>query len=54
MKDQKKAKDVVAVEYFSALKFTLDEALDKFSGPEFAPPKLKEAEKKVKNMVIHN
>ena len=28
------------------LKLTLDEALNKYSGPEFAPPKLKDIEEK--------
>jgi len=53
MKEQKKDKEKVVEKMFD-LELTLDESLDKYEGPEFDPPKLKEIEKKFsKRIIIH-
>jgi|GEM_PF-5977885 len=53
MKEQKKDKEKV-VEKARQMVFTTNEALNKFKGPEFEPPKLKEIQKRLsKGIIIH-
>jgi hypothetical protein len=53
MKEQKKNKEKV-VEKMFGMELTTNEALNKYLGPEYAPPKLKEVEKRFsKGIIIH-
>ena len=53
MKEQKKDKEKV-VEKIFGMELTTNEALNKFRGPEFEPPKLKEIQKRLsKGIIIH-
>jgi hypothetical protein len=53
MKDAKKNKEEVVEKKFG-MTFTIDESLNKYKGPEFEPPKLKEIQKKFsKGIIIH-
>jgi hypothetical protein len=53
MKEQKKNKEKV-VEKMFGMELTTNEALNKYRGPEFEPPKLKGINEKFKNgYIIH-
>ena len=53
MKEQKKNKEQV-VEKIFGMELTTNEALNKYLSPEYAPPKLKEIEKKFsRGVIIH-
>ena len=53
MKEQKKDKEKV-VEKAREMVYTTNEALNKYRGPEFEPPKLKGINEKFKNgYIIH-
>jgi len=53
MKEQKKEKAQIVENKFE-MKFTVDESLNKYKGPEFEPPKLKEIRKRFsKGIIIH-
>jgi hypothetical protein len=54
MKEQKKTKERVAEKSSSDVKFTVDESLNKYKGPEYTPPKLKEIEKMFSKQVVHH
>jgi len=54
MKEQKKDTKEVVVEKMFGLELTIDESINKYLAPEYASPKLKEAEKKFsKPVIIH-
>jgi hypothetical protein len=53
MKEQKKNKEQ-AIEKIFGMKFTTNEALNKYKGPEYEAPKLKEIRKRFsKGIIIH-
>jgi hypothetical protein len=53
MKEQKEHKGQVD-EKMPEMEFTIDESLNKYKDPKYAPPKLKEVEKKLsKGIIIH-
>jgi hypothetical protein len=53
MKEQEKKKEKV-VEKMFGMEFTTNEALNKYKGPEFEPPKLKDIRKRFsKGIIIH-
>ena len=53
MKEQKKTKEQV-VEKSSDVKFIVDESLNKYKGPKYTPPKLKEIEKMFSKQIVHH
>lgn len=52
MKEQKKIKE--QVKKAPQITFTISDELDQYSGAEFTPPKLKEAEKKFDKQAVHH
>ena len=53
MKEQKKDEERV-VEKIFGMELTTNEALNKYKGPEYEPPKLKEIQKRFsKGIIIH-
>ena len=53
MKEQKKDKEQV-VEKMFGMEFKTNEDLNKYRGPEYQPPKLKEIQKRFsKGLIIH-
>ena len=53
MKEQKKNK-VQIVKKAPDVEFTVDESLNKYKGPEYTPPKLKEIEKMFSKQIVHH
>jgi hypothetical protein len=53
MKEQKKNKGQVGKKT-PDVEFILDESLNKYKGPEYTPPKLKEIEKMFSKQIVHH
>ena len=53
MKEQKKNKGQVVKKTLD-VEFTVDESLNKYKGPEYTPPKLKEIEKMFSKQAVHH